>query len=214
MAAGDAYPEGVIGLVAGKLSKEYYRPAVVVSTGEDLCRGSSRSIPEFDLAWALEQCKDLLNSFGGHPLAAGFSVTKDKLPLLEQRLKALAQERLADVQPGARIDIDAEVSLKSLSGDTFRLTRMLEPFGQQNPEPCFLTRGVEVVECRSFRNHEKWTSLKLRQGSALLDGVDFRTLRGPDDVPGLIDMAYTLRTRSWQGKDVLQANLLDFVPSG
>ncbi|MCK9357163.1 MAG: single-stranded-DNA-specific exonuclease RecJ, partial [Dehalococcoidia bacterium] len=118
MAADESYPEGVIGLVAGKLSKEYYRPAVVVTTGEDLCRGSSRSIPEFDLAWALEQCKDLLNSFGGHPLAAGFSVTKDRLPLLEERLKSLAESRLAGVEAGPRIDIDAEGSLKSLGGDT------------------------------------------------------------------------------------------------
>jgi len=213
MAADESYPEGVIGLVAGKLSKEYYRPAVVVTTGEDLCRGSSRSIPEFDLAWALEQCKDLLNSFGGHPLAAGFSVTKDRLPLLEERLKGLAESRLAGVEAGPRIDIDAEVSLKSLGGDTFRLTRALEPFGQQNPEPCFLTRGVEVVECRSFRNHEKWTSLRLRQHGVLWDAVDFRTLRGPDDMPRLIDVVYTLRIRRWQGEEVLQANILDFAPA-
>jgi len=213
MAAGESYPEGVIGLVAGRLSKEFYRPAVVVATSEEFCRGSSRSIPEFDLAWALEQCKDLLNSFGGHPLAAGFSVTKPNLPLLQQRLQALAEERLAGVEPGPRIDIDAEVTLKSLGGDTYRLTRTLEPFGQQNPEPCFLSRGVEVVECRSFRNHEKWLSLRLRQQGVLWDAVDFRTLRGPDDMPRLIDMVYTLRTRQWQGKETLQANLLDFAPA-
>lgn len=213
MAAGESYPEGVIGLVAGRLSKEVYRPAVVVTTGEELCRGSSRSIPEFDLAWALEQCKDLLNSFGGHPLAAGFSVTRQNLPLLEQRLKALAEERLAGVEPGPRIDIDAEVTLKSLGGDAYRLTRTLEPFGQQNLEPCFLSRGVEVVECRSLRNHEKWLSLRLRQQGALWDAVDFRTLRGPEDVPRLIDVVYTLRTRQWQGKETLQANVLDLAPS-
>jgi len=213
MAAGESYPEGVIGLVAGRLSKEFYRPAVVVATSEELCRGSSRSIPEFDLAWALEQCKDLLNSFGGHPLAAGFSVSKERLPLLQQRLQALAEERLAGVEAGPRIDIDAEVTLRSLGGDTYRLTRTLEPFGQQNPEPCFLSRGVEVVECRSFRNHEKWLSLRLKQQGVLWDAVDFRTLRGPEDMPRFIDIVYTLRTRQWQGKETLQANILDLAPT-
>jgi single-stranded-DNA-specific exonuclease len=91
--------------------------------------------------------------------------------------------------------------------------RLLEPFGQQNPEPSFLTRGVEVIECRSFRNHEKWTSLRLRQDGALWDAVDFRTQRGPDDVPRLIDVVYNLRLRRWGGEEVLQAHILDMAPS-
>ena len=211
--ADPTYEEGVIGLVAGKVSKEYYRPAVVVNSGDVICHGSARSIPEFDLAAALEQCSELLRSFGGHPLAAGFSVTRDKLPLLEERLVALAEARLAGLDLRPSLDVDAEVSLKSLSGETFRLTRALEPFGQQNPEPCFLTRGVEVLECRSFRNHEKWTSLRLKEGRVAWDAVDFRTLRGPDDVPQFIDVVYTLRTRLWQGEEVLQANIVDFAPA-
>ena len=89
-----SYEEGVIGLVAGKISKEAYRPAVVVTSGVELCRGSARSIPEFDLAAALESCSDILVSFGGHPLAAGFSVKPQNLKALEQRLTALAEERL------------------------------------------------------------------------------------------------------------------------
>jgi single-stranded-DNA-specific exonuclease len=80
MAADECYPEGVIGLVAGRISKERYRPTVVVTTGEDISRGSSRSIPEFDMASALEACGDLLVSCGGHPKAAGLAVTTENLP--------------------------------------------------------------------------------------------------------------------------------------
>ena len=212
-ASDSSYPEGVIGLVAGKVSKEFYRPAVVVTAGDDVCRGSSRSIPEFDLAAALEQCGDLLLSFGGHPLAAGFAVTPENLPILEERLVALATEQLAGLELHPRLNIDAEVKLKALGGDSYKEMRVLEPFGQQNPEPCFLSRGVEVVECRSFRNHEKWTSLRLRQDGVMWDGVDFRTLRGPDEVPRLIDVVYNLRLRRWGGDEVLQAHVLDFAAS-
>ncbi len=212
-ASDESYPEGVIGLVAGKVSKEYYRPAVVVTIGTDVCRGSSRSIPEFDLARALEECSELLVTFGGHPMAAGFSVSIENLPALEERLVALAAERLdgMDLQP--RLEIDAEVPMKALGGRNYQLMRMLEPFGQHNPEPVFLSRGVEVTECRSLRNHEKWTSLRLRQDGILWDAVDFRTLRGPDDVPKLIDVVYTLRLRRWNGEETLQANIADLAPS-
>ncbi len=213
--ASDAsYPEGVIGLVAGKVSKEYYRPTVVVTEDTDICRGSSRSIPEFDLAKALERCSDLLEGFGGHPMAAGFAVKPENLPALEQRLAHLAARELEGLELNPRLDIDAEVRLKSLGGTTYQALRVLEPFGQQNPEPVFLSRGVEVVECRSFRNHERWTSLRLRQDGVIYDAVDFRTLRGPDDIPPLIDVAYNLRLRRWNGEEVLQAHILDLAPSG
>jgi len=211
--ADPTYQEGVIGLVAGKVSKEFYRPTIVVTTGDDLCRGSSRSIPEFDLAAALERCGDLLVSFGGHPLAAGFAVTPQNLPLLEERLVAHAQECLAGLDLRPRLDIDADVKLKDLGGDSYKDMRALEPFGQQNPEPSFLTRGVEVVECRSMRNHEKWTSLRLRQEGVILEAVDFRTQRGPDDIPRLIDFVYNLRLRRWGGEEGLQAHVLDLAPS-
>jgi len=212
-AADSSYPEGVIGLVAGKVSKEFYRPAVVVTSGDELCRGSSRSIPEFDLAAALEQCSSLLVSFGGHPLAAGFAVTPQNLPVLEERLVGLAVGQLDGLDLHPHVDVDAEVRLKDLGGDSYKLMRSLEPFGQQNAEPAFLSRGVEVVECRSFRNHEKWTSLRLRQNGATWDAVDFRTLRGPDDIPRLIDLVYNLRMRRWNGEEVLQAHILDLAPS-
>jgi len=212
-AADSSYPEGVIGLVAGKISKEMYRPAVVVTAGDELCRGSSRSIPEFDLAAALERCSDLLVSFGGHPLAAGFAVTPANMPALEERLVALATEQLAGLDLHPRLDIDAEVRLRDLGGDSHKLMRSLEPFGQQNAEPCFLSKGVRVVECRSFRNHEKWTSLKLQQDGATWEAVDFRTLRGPDDIPRLIDLVYNLRLRRWNNEEVLQTHILDLAPS-
>jgi len=208
------YEEGVIGLVAGKVSKEFYRPAVVVTMGDDLCRGSARSIPEFDLAAALEGASDLLTGFGGHPLAAGFSVTPQNLPLLQQRLVALAEKQLEGLDLHPRIEIDAEVKLKDLTRAVLDDMRTLEPFGQQNFEPSFVTREVEVVDCRSMRNHEKWTSLRLRQNGTTLEAVDFRTQRGPDDIPPLIDVVYNLRLRRWNDVESLQAHIIDLAPSG
>ena len=207
------YPEGVIGLVAGKLSKEYYRPTVIVTHAEGLCRGSTRSIPEFDMAVALERCSDLLLGFGGHPLAAGFSAECDNVPILEQQLVNIAEERLVGVELSPSISIDTEIPFKALGGDAYRSMRALEPFGQGNPEPCFLTRGVRVLDCRCFRNEERWNSLKLQQDDIVWEAVDFRTATKVEDVPQVMDVVYTLRTRRWNGAEVLQANILDFRKS-
>ncbi|MBN1856345.1 MAG: single-stranded-DNA-specific exonuclease RecJ [Dehalococcoidia bacterium] len=213
VAADEDYPEGVIGLVAGKVSKEYYRPTVIITIFDDLSRGSSRSIPEFDMVSALDQCADLLVSFGGHPLAAGFSLKKEDIPEFRARLTTIAHERLAGVNLSPRLRVDAEVSLKDLSEETFQKMKVLEPFGQHNPQPCFVSRGVEVLECRSFRNHERWMNLKLLQDGAQWEAVDFRTLRCPEEVPTLIDVAYTLRMHRWNGNEVLQAYVQDMAPS-
>ncbi|MFW6056522.1 MAG: single-stranded-DNA-specific exonuclease RecJ [Chloroflexota bacterium] len=207
------YPEGVIGLVAGRLSKEYYRPTVIVTHAEDHCRGSTRSIPEFDMAVALERCSDLLLGFGGHPLAAGFSVRCEDVPELEQRLVTLAEERLADVELSPAITIDAATSFKEVGRESYRAMRALEPFGQGNPEPCFITRRVRVLEKRCFRNHEQWNSLKLQHGDVVLDAVDFRTACPVDDIPKTIDVVYTLRIRRFNGNEELQANVVDFRKS-
>jgi len=212
-AADTEYPEGVIGLVAGRLAKEFYRPAIVITMDEDYCRGSCRSIPEFDMASALESCGDLLRTFGGHPMAAGFSIHQQHLPEFERRMNELAAESLKGVDLVPVISIDAEISLASLGGDAYEEMRALEPFGQHNPEPCFLSRDVEVVECRSFKNHDYWTGLRLKQDGVTFEAVDFRTTWVPDDIPPRIDVAYTLRLRKWNGEEVLQANVVDIAPA-
>ena len=86
----ESYSVGVIGLVAGKLVDEFYKPAIIINLGPELCQGSCRSIAEFDIVSALAECHDLLTAFGGHPLAAGFTVARQNLAQLEQRIMRLS----------------------------------------------------------------------------------------------------------------------------
>jgi len=209
----ESYSIGVIGLVAGKLAAEFYKPTIIVSLGSELCQGSCRSIPEFDVAAALEKCHDLLTAFGGHPLAAGFTVTRQNLAQLEERITGLAMDQLGhlDLRPG--IVIDAELPLATFSGETFNLMQKLSPFGRGNPQPTFLTRQVEVIECRNFGNQGEWLRLKLKQGNVTWQAVDFESQRKREEIPSCIDIVYNLRKRRWNGEDVLSLNLLDFAPA-
>jgi single-stranded-DNA-specific exonuclease len=109
--------------------------------------------------------------------------------------------------------IDAELPLSVLAGETFSLIQNLSPFGSGNPKPTFLTRQVEVVECRNFGNQGDWLRLKLKQGSVTWQAVDFESHRRSDGVPSHIDIVYHLEKKHWNGEEVLSLNLLDSAAS-
>jgi single-stranded-DNA-specific exonuclease len=211
--ADESYSIGVIGLVASKLADEFYKPAIIINIGSESCQGSCRSIAEFDVASALAECHDLLTAFGGHPLAAGFTVPRQNLARLEQRLVRLAGDQLSHLELRPELVIDAELPLTVFSGETFNLIQNLSPFGARNPKPTFLTRGAEVVECRNFGNQGDWLRLKLKQGNVTWQAVDFGSHKKPEGVPSRIDIVYKLEKKYWSGEEVLSLNLLDFAPA-
>jgi single-stranded-DNA-specific exonuclease len=209
----ESYSIGVMGLVASRLVDEFYKPAVIINLGPELCQGSCRSIAEFDIVDALAKCRDLLTAFGGHPLAAGFTVARRNLPQLEQRILDLATEQLGHLELRPEIVVDAELPLTVLAGDTFNLIQKLSPFGEDNPQPTFLSRQVEVIECRNFGNQGDWLRLKLKQGTATWQAVDFESQRKQEEIPSHIDIVYNLEKSSWNGEEVLSLKLLDFAPA-
>jgi single-stranded-DNA-specific exonuclease len=209
----ESYAIGVIGLVASKLVDEFYKPAIIINLGTESCQGSCRSIAEFDIASALAECHDLLTAFGGHPLAAGFTVARRNLAQLEQRLMNLATDQLGHLELRPELVIDVELPLTVLAGDTFNLIQKLSPFGRSNPQPTFLTREVEVIECRNFGNQGEWLRLKLKQGNVTWQAVDFESQKKREEIPSHIDIVYNLEKSRWNGEEVLRLNLRDFAPA-
>jgi single-stranded-DNA-specific exonuclease len=209
----ESYSIGVIGLVASKLVDEFYKPAIIINLGPELCQGSCRSIAEFDIASALAECHDLLTAFGGHPLAAGFTVARRNLAQLEQRLVKLATDKLGHLELRPELVIDVELPLSILAGDTFNLIQKLSPFGRGNSQPTFLSRQVEVIECRNFGNQGEWLRLKLKQGNVTWQAVDFESQKKRAEIPSHIDVVYNLEKSRWNGEEVLSLNLRDFAPA-
>ncbi len=209
----ESFPPGILGLVAGRLTEEFYRPSVVVNTGDDICTGSCRSIPEFDIVAALARCSGLLTQFGGHPRAAGFTMPRENLPALEEELIRLAAAELAGIDLRPRLDIDAQVTLYEVGGNTYQTISDLAPYGQGNPLPSFISRGVEVCDCQTMGNNGDHLRLKLRQNGVAWDAVAFRLGAHIEDVHPLIDIVYNLKLDRWGGQDRLRLNILDFMPS-
>ena len=213
IAGDESYFVGVIGLVAGRLVDEFHKPAIIINLGPEICQGSCRSIPEFNLVSALGKCRNLLSSFGGHPLAAGFTIPRQNLAKLEERLVNLATSQLSQVDVHPKLVIDAEVPLSAFAGDTFNLIQKLSPFGRGNPHPTFLSRQVEVTECRNFGNQGKHLELKVKQGDLTWRVVDFASQKTREEIPSLIDIVYNLEKSWWNGEEVLRLNLCDLAPS-
>jgi single-stranded-DNA-specific exonuclease len=207
------FPLGIAGPVAGKLSEEYYRPVIIVNIDDKTASGSSRSIPEFNIINALNQCAGLLGRYGGHAQAAGFTLPSKNIPMLQKALIEIAAGQLKDVDLRPRINIDAEVSLSELNSETFQQMQKLAPFGKGNPVPTFVSRSVQVAACRTMGNEQQHLRLKLKQDGSSFDGVAFKLGDSLADVASNLDIVYNLEIDRWSGVENLRLNIQSFNPS-
>jgi single-stranded-DNA-specific exonuclease len=204
------YLSGIVGLVAQRLVDEFYRPSVVVELGEETSRGSCRSIPEFNITAALDQCSDLLVKYGGHSAAAGFTVTNDNLEPLQQSLRQIATHQLEGQELLPTLEIDAEVDLSEMNWATHALLEQLEPFGYANPTPVFLSREVIVRDARVVG--ERHLKMTLSDGRAVWDAIAFRQGGWAGKLSRRIDVVYTLDVNEWNEEKRLQLNVKDLRP--
>jgi single-stranded-DNA-specific exonuclease len=208
----ESIPSGIVGLVAGRLMEEHHRPAVVYERGAETSRASCRSIPEFDITDALRNVASLMVRFGGHRAAAGFTVENANLGPLRESLVRQAREALAGVDLTPVIDVDAAIPLGRVNGDLVRSLSAMAPFGIANPEPVFLSRGLEVRDVRVMGEDGKHLRLQLRDGRVTWPAVAFgfgeRELAEGDR----LDVVYTF-SADRGGDGALELRVADFAPS-
>jgi single-stranded-DNA-specific exonuclease len=196
--AKEDWHQGVLGIVASKLADRFYRPAIVISLNDDLCKGSARSIKNFHLFEALVHCKELLDSFGGHAHAAGLLITKDNIDDFRKSINKLAHDRLKieDLLPS--MDIDLELPLSDLNENMVRELEALEPFGMGNPEPLFYTRSLKLkgqVQSLSRQTLKFWVTDGLVTCQVIAFGMS--SLRESLLQADSFDLVYTPKIDSW-----------------
>ncbi len=209
----EGFAPGVVGLVASKLAEEFYRPAIVMELAPERSRGSARSIPEFDITAALDQCADLLQRYGGHAAAAGLTLETRNLPALKARLEEIARERLRGLDLVPTLSIDAEATLDQITPELCRYISLLEPFGYANPEPLFLTRRVRVRDYRLVGEDAKHLRLTLSWASRTWVAIGFRMGQRAGEVGEFVDIVYTPRLSRWGDQEGVELHLRDFRPS-
>ena len=215
IAAHQDFPPGIVGLVAGRLVEEFYRPAIVVELGENDCRASARSIEEFDITGALDLCADLLIRYGGHAAAAGFTANKTDLPVLVDRLRHIAREKLAGQDLSPSVHVDVEVALSAMDWDTLQQLETWEPFGMGNPYPLFMSRHLTARNPRSVGAEGQHLKLSLYDGHTTRDAIGFgmgSLLSGIATLTS-VDAVFSLERNEWNGDERLQLRLEDIGPS-
>jgi single-stranded-DNA-specific exonuclease len=206
---------GIVGLAASRLVEEFYRPTLIAEQGPETTKGSARSIREFHITEALDQCADLLMRYGGHAAAAGFTVRNENLPVLKERLLHIAQQSLDLNQLRPTITIDGEVNLRGVRPPLIEAITALEPFGYGNPTPCFLTRNLEVKYFKAVGHDENHLRLVLHDGRQGWSAIAFRQGNWASKLQTAqhIDVVYSLEFNEWNGERQMQLNIKDLRPS-
>lgn len=203
--------QGIVGLVAGKLVEERYRPSIVYERGDDVCRGSVRSIPEIDVVRCLEQGGDLMERWGGHSQAGGFSVKTARVPRLKAVLSEWVGRELAGADLRPALQADAEVPLAEVRAAEIRWLPYFEPCGQENPAPMFVSRRVPVMRSWTVGTDGRHLRLKLRDGVATWDAVAFNLGHALPRPGTRVDVLYSIAPdRRGFG---MELQVRDFAPS-
>ncbi len=201
---------GVLGIVASKLADRLYRPTILISVNEGLCRGSGRSIRNFHLFGALLECQEFLGSFGGHAHAVGLAISKENIADFKNKINLLAKEklRLEDLLPS--LDIDMELVLSDLDEKVIGEFQALEPFGTGNPEPLFYSRGLKLKGEPQVLGREAlkfWVSDDNATYPAIGFGMGY--LRDSLVNSGSFDLVYYPRIDNWQGSESIILEVRD-----
>ncbi|MDM8520337.1 single-stranded-DNA-specific exonuclease RecJ [Anaerolineales bacterium HSG6] len=202
---------GIVGLAASRITEEFYRPALIAEQGPEVTKGSARSIAEFHITEALDECSDLLVRYGGHAAAAGFTVKNELVETLKTRLQEIALQKLECEELRPTISIDGEVNLRGVRSSLVQSINNLQPFGIGNPTPRFFSRNLRVKYCRAVGQEQRHLKLTLHDGKQDWSAIAFQqghwihTLTPAHS----IDVVYNLEFNDWHGQRTMQLNVKD-----
>ncbi len=185
----------------------------MVQLGEEESHASCRSIPEFHITHALEQCDDLLERYGGHAAAAGFTVLNDNIPALGERLATIAADSLSAMTLIPTLRVDVELPLADVNLELIKALDQLEPTGEANPTPVFVTRNVRVTDAKPVGAEGQHLKLRLADATGAAEAIAFRWGDRQTAFLGRIDVAYTVELDTWNGQQRIKLHLEDVRPA-
>lgn len=222
--------ESLAGILAGRIRERYNKPAYVITRAKDKAKGSGRSIEEYDMFLEISKCRDILLGAGGHPMAAGFSLEEEKIPVLRERLNS--QCILTEDDLAFKVDVDDKLELTDITFELIKDMERMEPFGKGNSEPKFAVEGVNVE--RIFLMGQKQEHLKLScrdtasnlciQGIKFYEADMFREqlsnlygedrieliVQNPSSVNLKMDLLIKPSVNEWNNVKTIQMHIIDY----
>lgn len=206
--------KGVIGIVASRLTEEFYKPTIVLANSNGLASGSARSVPGFDIYKAIDSCRDLLETFGGHMYAAGLSMKEENILLFTERFEKYVSENILENQTYPQIDIDAVLQFNDITPKFFRVLKQFAPFGPGNMKPIFASKKVlDFGTSRLVGKEQEHLKLELIDTSSenVMNGIAFRMHEYNAHLKALnpLDICYTLEENNFNGNTTIQLMIRD-----
>lgn len=208
--------KGVVGIVASRLTENYYRPTIVLTASEDgIISGSARSVGGFDIYAAIDSCSDLLTNFGGHKFAAGLSLHINDLPEFQERFEAYVAAHIREDQLQPTLQIEAELQLGDITRSFYNVLRHLEPFGPGNPRPLFVSRYlINHRDTRAVGKEREHLRLDVTDRVNAITGIAF----GRADIAeyiqngNAVDICYELNENTFNHYTTIQMMVQDIQP--
>lgn len=163
--------ESIAGIIAGRLKERYFRPVIFLTSAQHGVKGSGRSIEGYNMFLELTKCKNILNKFGGHPMAAGMSLDKDKVELLREQLNNNSTLNQEEFVPKVTIDMQLPIAKANLK--VAEELEALEPFGKGNPRPIFAERNVNIERATILGANKNVLRLSLGEGRTRVNAIYF-----------------------------------------
>ncbi|MDX9703295.1 MAG: single-stranded-DNA-specific exonuclease RecJ [Candidatus Auribacterota bacterium] len=202
---------GVVSIVAARLTREYYKPAIVLSLEDGIGRGSARSINGFNLLDGLKKCQDMLMEFGGHSYAAGLSIKSELLPAFIKKLNSIADGSISSDDLLPELYIDFKLSLSEIGDELMKEIEIMAPFGQKNSRPMFLSQGLTVQGFPRFfgKNHVKF--IVEDENGIIQEVIGFNMQKQLNSLTkgDKIDIVYSLNMTDYTGFQTIQLQLVD-----
>ncbi len=213
--AGEGWHQGVVGIVASRLSEKYACPAFMISLDHGRGKGSCRSFGGFNLFAALERCAPLLEEYGGHELAAGFTIREENIPAFRAAMARLVSGYSNGQPMVTALDVDVEIdNCALLNCQEVDALSLLEPFGAGNPKPVFLLRSACVLSCADVGGG-RHLKMKVRRDGVVLETIFFSANTAACGIaPGeRLDLAFHLQVNEYRGNRTVQLQLCDLRPA-
>jgi single-stranded-DNA-specific exonuclease len=205
--AGKGWHPGVLGIVASRVVERFHRPTVVLGVDSGQAKGSARSIRGFHMVEGFRRCGHLLEKFGGHEYAGGLTIKEENLPRFIEAFDEVARAILSAEALVPFLEIDAQLNFSEIGFSLMREIEVLKPFGVGNPEPIFLSRGIEVCERKELSVGARF---RFKQAGRFVTGVAFDIKQDFPARPGaIVDLVYRLSENGWNGISTVELKVLD-----
>ena len=211
--AGENWHHGVIGIVASRITEKYFKPTILICIEGNEGKGSGRSIPGFDLHQALVDSSKFLKKYGGHEMAVGLSLEKDKINDFKKNFEKISENKNVK-QLIPVINIDCEIMKKDLNKETIEQIKLLEPFGEMNKQPLVVYKNLKIVSIRSL-SEGKHLKLMLKDDNETINAIGFNLgeLANEYLIGDKIDIVGILETNTYNGQEQIQINIRDIMKS-